>query len=157
MLIIASFKHSAYLELALKVMEQKGISKHDMIVAPLTKPNELTDDISWKTIHQSGKSHHDNAFIFATIFMLLGAIYGFVLTWGPIIWALIGIITGGLVGLFLDYLIRKKLPKNMDNNSSEVVIMIQCNQNQTEMFERILWQHQALGIAKVNSYPYKNL
>lgn len=153
MLIVASFKHSAYLELALKVMEQKGISKHDMIIAPLTKKSEITDEIDWKVIHQNGKSHYDIVFIFATIFMLLGAIYGFVLPWGPIIWAIIGISVGGFTGFFVDYFIRKR-PKKMDNNSSEIVLMVQCNTHQIETIEKILWNHQALGISKVKSYPY---
>jgi uncharacterized membrane-anchored protein len=156
MLIVASFKHSAYLELALKVMEQKGISKHDMIVAPLTKQNELPDEINSKSINHNGKSNYDNAFIFATIFMLLGAIYGFILSWGPIIWSLIGIIVGGFVGLFLEYVIRRKRPKKRDNNWSEVVVMVQCHSNQIEKIEKILWQHQALGISKVESYSYPN-
>jgi hypothetical protein len=156
MLIVATFKHSAYLELALKQMEQKGISKHDMIVAPLTKQSEITDELDWKLIHQNGKSQYDNIFIFATIFMLLGAIYGFVLAWGPIIWAIIGIIIGGFFGFLVDYFIRKKAPKNIDNNSSEIVLMVQCNTQQIESIDKILWNHQAIGISKVNSYPYTN-
>lgn len=86
----------------------------------------------------------------------IGAIYGFVLTWGPIIWSLIGMILGGFVGFFLDYIIRKKLPKNRGNHSSEVVIMVQCNPDQIEKIEKILWQHQALGISKIKSYSYAN-
>lgn len=154
MLIVATFKHSAYLELALKRMEQNGVSKHDMIVAPLTKQSEIINEDDSRIIHHNGKSHYDNAFIFATIFMLLGAIYGFVLPWGPIIWSIIGIVTGAIVGLFLDYVIRKKSPKNMEKNTSEVVIMLQCNPNQIEIIEKVLWQHQAIGISKIKSYLY---
>jgi hypothetical protein len=154
MLIVATFKHSAYFELALKQMEQKGISKSDLLVAPLTKQSELTYGNDWDAIHKNGKSQYDQAFIFATIFMLLGAIYGFVLAWGPIIWALIGIILGGFIGYFLDYLIRNKTSKNGDNNLSEIVLMIQCDPQQMEKIEKILWNHQALGISKIKSYHY---
>lgn len=154
MLIVASFKHSAYLELALKQMEQTGISKHDMIVAPLNKRNNNDDESDWKTVHQDGKSQFDSVFIFATIFMLLGAIYGFVLAWGPIIWSIIGMISGGFIGFLVGNFFRKNTQKNMGNNTSEIVLMVQCQTRQIENIEKILWGHQALGISKLKSYPY---
>jgi uncharacterized membrane protein YdjX (TVP38/TMEM64 family) len=56
--------------------------------------------------------------------MLLGAVYGFVLAWGPIM-SLIGIIVGGFVGFLLVYFIREKPRESMDKNSSEIVLMVQ--------------------------------
>ena len=41
------------------------------------------------------------------VLMLLGSIYGFVLYWGPIIWGLIGLISGSLIGIAIDYKVKK--------------------------------------------------
>jgi hypothetical protein len=152
MLIIATFKHSAYLELALILIEQKGISKEYMIVAPLDKQHHNDNEIDLILVHQDGKTQMDKVFIFGTIFMLLGAIYGFVLVLGPIIWALIGLVVGGVVGLIFDYFIRKKPQNRASSDESEVVLMVQCDTHQTETIERILWNHQALGVSKINGY-----
>lgn len=156
MLIIATFKHSAYLELALILLEQKGILKDNVLVAPLDKQIRDDDVSDIKIVHQDGKSQFDKAFIFATIFMLLGAIYGFVLPWGPIIWSLIGIVVGAVIGLISDYFIRKKLPNKSSATESEVVLMVQCDTQQTDIIESILWKHHALGISKISSYPAKD-
>jgi hypothetical protein len=56
----------------------------------------------------------------------------------------------------LDYVIRKKQPKNRDSNTSEVVVLVQWDPNKIEKIEKILWEHQALGISKINCYPYSN-
>jgi hypothetical protein len=152
MLIIATFKHSAYLELALLLIEQKGISKENMIVAPLDKQHRDDDETDLKIVHQDGKTQFDKAFIIGSIFMLLGGIYGFVLMWGPIIWALIGLVVGAIVGFILDYLIRKKPPKKAGFGESEVVLIVQCDTHQTETVERIIWKHQAIGVSKISGY-----
>jgi hypothetical protein len=153
MLIIASFKHSLYLELALTHLEQGGIAKHDMIVAPLDKQATPKRQSDMAIVHMDGHSQVDKAFIAATVGMLLGAIYGFVLSWGPILWALIGFVGGGCIGLAADMLVRKKRAPQTGSNASEVIVLLQCAPQQTEAVESILWNHQALGVSKIDSYP----
>jgi hypothetical protein len=132
----------------LKLLEQKGFAKDSLLVAPLCR--QPRDSLAeFKTVHRDGKTPYDLAFIFAMIFMLLGAIYGFVLTWGPIIWAIIGIFIGAFFGLALDALIGKKPFQKPESAGSEVVLIIQCHREQTDTVESILWSHQALGISKV--------
>jgi hypothetical protein len=153
MLIIASFKHSLYLELALVHLEQGGIAKHDMLVAPLDKQASPKRQSDMAIVHKDGHSQVDKAFIAATVCMLLGAIYGFVLAWGPILWALFGFVGGGCIGLATDVLVRKKPSPQHGKDASEVVLLLQCAPEQTEAVESILWNHQALGVSKIDSYP----
>lgn len=147
-LIISTFKHSAYLELALNLLEQKGISKNNLLVAPLQKPDD-TPASELQAAHQNGKSPVDKAFIFAMIFMLLGAIYGFVLEWGPIIWALIGIVVGAVAGLAWEYISKSRQSLKSSTSESEVVLIIECDNDHSNIVEEILWKHQALGISKI--------
>jgi hypothetical protein len=101
--LVSAFQHSVYLELAIIDLEQIGISKEDILALPLDKngPNNT----SVRTSHKDGTSMVDLVFILSSIFMLLGAIYGFVLKWGPILWGLIGIIVGALIGLAIELLL----------------------------------------------------
>lgn len=154
MLIIATFKHSAYLELALKLLEQKGFSKSDLLVAPLEK--QPRDELSeFHVAHTDGKSPYDLAFIFAMIFMLLGAIYGFIWTWGPIIWSVIGIIIGAIFGIIVEVLMGKKPIRSSKDTEGEVVLMICCNADQANTVEGVLWKHRAIGVSKIENYSQR--
>lgn len=148
MLVIATFENSIYIELAISELEQQGIAKEMILAVPLDKrrePRKLFD-----TIHKSdGFSLFDGAAILGTCFMLLGAIYGYVLKWGPIIWGIIGAVSGLLLGFFLKMVFMKKTRRGSKNISSEIVLMVRCEESKGEMIEKILWDHLALGLTKI--------
>ena len=85
--IISSFEHSAFLELAINHLQEKGIEKENIVAVPL---HNMKDQLKlFDTIHRSdGESLLDLAAVLGTVFSVLGASFGFVLTWGPIIWGL---------------------------------------------------------------------
>jgi hypothetical protein len=148
MYVIATFEQSIFLELALTALEQKGISKEKLLAVPIDKRTEPRQ--IFNTIHRAdGFSLLDTAAILATIFMVLGAIYGFELKWGPIIWGLIGAASGMLLGLLLKLLIIKKQNFMTKNITLEVVLMIRCEENQWETVEKILWENTALGVSRI--------
>ncbi|MDF2963915.1 MAG: hypothetical protein K0S39_5650, partial [Paenibacillus sp.] len=152
MYVVATFEQSIFLELAITAIEQKGISKQQMLAFPLdkrTEPRRMFD-----TIHRAdGFSLLDAAAILGTCFMLLGGIYGFELEWGPILWGIIGALSGILLGIALKFLAMKTRNKKSNVKSSksntEVVLMIQCEEHQWESIEKILWDNTALGISKM--------
>lgn len=148
MFVIATFENSIYIELAISELEQQGIAKEMILAAPLDKrrePRRLFD-----TIHQSdGFSLFDVASILGTCLMLLGAIYGYVFEWGPIIWGIIGAVSGLLLGFFIKMIFLKKTGRGSKNISSEIVLMIRCEETKAEMIEKILWDHLALGLTKI--------
>lgn len=106
MYIVASFEHSAAIELALTELEQIGVEKSDMFALPLRVRNEkkkLFDNAHYS----DGVSYIDLATILGSICMLLGGIYGFVLKQGPILWALYGLVGGGVLGFLIKCVVIK--------------------------------------------------
>jgi hypothetical protein len=148
MFVIATFENSIYIELAITALEEQGISKELILAAPLDKrkePRNLFD-----TIHKSdGFSLFDGPAILGTCLMLLGAIYGYELEWGPILWGIIGAVSGLLLGFLIKMLMLKKSKRGSKNISSEIVLMIRCEDQKWEMVEKILWDHLALGLTKI--------
>jgi hypothetical protein len=152
--IIAAFEHSDSLEMALSKLIHRGIPPESIVAVPLDRRIEESRVID--TIHRSdGKSLMDIACIWGVIFMLLGTIYGFVLKWGPILWGLIGLVSGLLFGFFIDYLHTKHTQKNAKlhlKKTTEVFITIKCRTaEQMDMVEKLLWDHMALGIGRLES------
>lgn len=73
------------------------------------------------------------------------------LSWGPIIWGLIGLMVGGILGFAIKYLFnkgRKIRTSTLKDISTEVVIIVNCEKTQAAMVETVLWNHFALGVAK---------
>ena len=143
--LVSAFQHSYYLELAIIDLEQIGIPNENILVLPLDKNSPNPPSV--KAAHKDGTSHVDLIFIFSMIFMLLGTIYGFIWTWGPIIWGLIGMVIGALIGLLIEMLLagRKVFQKSI---KIDVIVIVDCKDSQTETVEKILWSHQAFGVAK---------
>jgi hypothetical protein len=148
MFVIATFENSIYIELAITALEQQGISKELILAAPLDKrkePRNLFD-----SIHKSdGFSLFDGPSILGTCLMLLGAIYGYELKWGPILWGIIGAVSGLLLGFLIKMLMLKKSKRGSKNITSEIVLMIRCEDHKMEIVEKILWDHLALGLTKI--------
>lgn len=148
--VIATFENSLFIELAISALEQKDIPKEKILAAPLdkrTEPRQLFD-----TIHKAdGFSLFDGGAILGTCLMLLGSIYGYVLKGGPIIWGLIGAISGLLLGFLIKMLLMKKNKKGLKKITSEVVLMIRCEEHQWESIEKILWENAALGITRIKN------
>ena len=151
MYIISTFDHSNYLELAITAIQMKGIAKENILGVSLDKRGE--DGKLFDTIHSSdGLSLLDLPMILGTLFCFFGSIYGFILTWGPVLWGLIGL----LAGLSLGFIIKLMTTKKYDNRqkrlkATEVVLIIQCKENQLAMVKDLLWEHHALGVRKLDS------
>lgn len=148
MFVIATFENSLFIEMAITELEKCDISNEQILAAPLdkrTEPRQLFD-----TIHRAdGLSLFDASAILGTCFMLLGAIYGFVLKWGPIIWGIIGAVSGMLLGFLLKMILVKKNRRGVKKMTSEIVLMIRCEKDQWKKVETILWEHGALGISHI--------
>ncbi|MGG7619059.1 hypothetical protein [Bacillus coreaensis] len=148
MFVIATFENSIIIELTITELEQNEITNDKILAVPLDKkmePGQLFD-----TIHKAdGFSLFDGAAILGTCLMLLGAIYGYVLEWGPIIWGIIGAVSGLLIGFLIKMLLIKRTKSETKSFSSEIVLMIRCEQHQWHIVENILWKNGALGISKI--------
>lgn len=151
MQIFSTFEHHSTLELAITTLEKRGIHKETIFAVPLD--NRTEDRKLFDTIHRSdGISLIDIGMALATAFSVICASIGFKLTWGPIYWGLIGaaggFIVGVLIRLFIELVLKKKR-RTMKGKHSEVILIVECEEDQHELVENILWEHLAIGVAKV--------
>ncbi|QAA32573.1 hypothetical protein [Clostridium manihotivorum] len=150
MYIVSTFEHSIYLELALSELECNGINKDNILAMPLDKRHK---NISlFDSIHSSdGLSLFDLPAILAVAFGIFGGIYGFVLKWGPLLWGLLAILFGFVLGLIIKLIFTwKKSHKLISEKHSEVVILIKCNKEQIESVKNILWNNNAFGVSSLS-------
>ncbi|URZ14528.1 hypothetical protein [Clostridium felsineum] len=150
MYVISTFEHSIYLELAITEIQKKGVKKENIMAIPLDKREEQIN--LFDSIHSSdGLSLFDLPAILAVIGGIFGGVYGFVLKWGPLIWGLIGILICFAIGFIIKLMIVKKYSGRQNNKrAEEVVVIIECIENQLETVRNILWNNNALGVRKLD-------
>ena len=149
MYIVSTFDHSNYLELAITAIQMKGIAKENILGVPMDKRGEDRKLID--SIHSSdGLSLLDLPLLLGALFCLFGSIYGFILTWGPILWGIIGLLLGFSLGLIIKLIVTKKYDNRQKNTkATEVVLIIDCKENQLETVKDLLWEHHALGVRQL--------
>jgi hypothetical protein len=152
MLVVASFEYCFHTELAITELAEQGIGKEHILAVPLEargETRELLDSIH----HSDGVSTIDGGFLFGTACMTLGVIYGFHLYWGPIIWGLIGLFGGFMVGCLFDYWpgSRRHSRKRSQDPSGSLVFLIECRNDQAEIVKKVLWGHKALGVSSIHT------
>ena len=151
MQLYSTFENSIYLELAIATLEKSGIRKEDIYAVPLD--NRMEERKVFDTIHNSdGTSMIDIGVALATAFSVVGTSVGFILTWGPIVWgaltAIIGFVIGIGIRLYTEKVLKKRKRLSKGKNS-EVILIVSCEETKGELVEHILWEHLALGVAKV--------
>ncbi|SDI46035.1 hypothetical protein [Natribacillus halophilus] len=151
MQIFATFEHSIYVELALSSLASIDIQKQNILAVPLD--NRKEDRKLFDTLHRSdGVSLFDKGAALAVAFSVVAASMGFEWEWGPIFWGLIGAAAGFLLGFTIDLLLIKffhKRKRVLKGKKSEVLLVIECLPEQMGKVETILWDHLALGVAKI--------
>lgn len=151
--IFSTFEHSTYLELAINELEKGGVKKENIFAVPLTNRN--VERRIFDSIHNSdGVSLMSTGAALGTAFSVVGASVGFTLRWGPIYWGLIGAAGGFLLGFFIDLIIYKVIKKRqrlLRGKNTEVILVVECEDNQGDGVESILWHHLALGIARIQN------
>jgi hypothetical protein len=135
----------------LSTLEKRGIDKEKIFAVPLDNRSE--DKRLFDTLHRSdGTSLIDIGMALATAFSVVGASIGFKLAWGPIYWglitAIIGFVLGFAIRLVIELIVKKK-KRSLKGKHGEVIVIIDCDDSQSEVIEKILWDHFAIGVAKV--------
>ena len=149
--LFSTFESNAFLEIAISVLEKKGIKQEDIFAVPLD--NRTEERKVFDSTHRSdGTSLVDIGMALATAFSVVGASIGFKLAWGPIYWGLISAFIGFVLGFairLITELVLKKKKRVLRGKHSEIILIIDCEETQAELIENILWNHFALGVAKV--------
>ncbi|MCD1259786.1 hypothetical protein B5M42_013170 [Paenibacillus athensensis] len=149
MQVFATFEHSSFVELAIMSLEQNGIK--DIFAVPLD--NRQGERKIFDTLHRAdGVSNIGKGMVLAVIFSVIGASRGFVMAWGPIYWGVIGAMVGFTIGLAIDIWINKVWKKNkrlLKGKNAEIILIVNCEEQQIERVEALLWEHLAQGLAKI--------
>lgn len=151
MQVFSTFEHTVHIELAIATLEKKGIQRENIFIVPLD--NRMEKRKIFDNINRSdGTSLIDVGAALATAFSVIGASIGFKLAWGPIYWGLIGafigFMTGFVIRLFTELVIKKRR-RLLKGFHSELILIVDCEGLEAELVENILFEHYALGVAKV--------
>lgn len=155
MQFFSTFDHHIYLELAVSKLEKTGIKHEDIFAVPLDNRNEKRR--LFDNLHRAdGTSLIDIGMALATAFSTIGVSVGFILPGGPIVWGLSSALFGFLLGvgirLFIELVIKgKRKNARKGRKHSEVILIIDCEEAKAEMVEQILWEHYAMGMAKIKA------
>jgi hypothetical protein len=142
--IIAAIDHSPFVEMIIHDIEKLGVPPQNIVALPLE--NLDTQIHILDTIDRvDGRSVLDGAMMVGTIFAVLGAIYGFIWEWGPIIWGLLGLAGGFILGLLIEIAVSKKKVKILANRKSEVIIEVTCNASLQNQLINVLKSRRAMG------------
>lgn len=149
--LFSTFENHIFLEMAISTLEKNGMTNENIFAVPLDNRTEQRK--IFDTIHRSdGTSLIDIGMTLATAFSVIGASIGFRLAWGPIYWGLIsaciGFILGFAIRLFTEVIFKKK-KRLLKGKHAEVILIVDCTDSQAELIENILWEHFALGVAKI--------
>lgn len=68
--------------------------------------------------------------------------------WWGIISAIIGFVVGVIIRLFTEYVFKKRR-RVLKGKKAEVILIVKCTELQGDLVENILWEHSAMGVAKV--------
>ncbi|GIO24853.1 hypothetical protein [Oceanobacillus sp. J11TS1] len=151
MQVFSTFEHHISLEIAIGTLKRIGIPNENIFAVPLD--SQIEKPRLFDTLHRAdGTSLIDIGLAIGTGFSVIGASIGLMLYWGPIIWGLIGAFIGFLIGfairLYVEYVVKKR-KRALKGEHSEVILIIDCKEEQAEMVESILWKNYAIGVAKV--------
>ncbi len=148
MYVVASFEHSTHLEAAVATLEKQCVPPNDILAVPLDKQDEST--LIFDRLRASDRqSMMDYPIIIAAICALFGLIYGFLLHWGPVLWALIGTGVGFGIGIAIKLLAKRRRKEKIRAQSPEVVLLINCRNIKPDTVQDILWRHGALGVSRL--------
>lgn len=151
MQVFSTFENTDFLEIAISRLEKSGIVKENIFAVPLD--NRSDEKSIMDTIHHSdGISLIDLGAALATAFAVIGASIGFMLAWGPIYWGIIGASIGLLLGIGIKLFIYKVIKtekRHAQGKQAEVILIIECDEKEAGMVQKILWEQYALGVARV--------
>ncbi|MDR6553112.1 hypothetical protein [Paenibacillus qinlingensis] len=146
----STFQHSHYVELAISKLKENEVV--NIYAVPLD--NRSIDMKLVDNIHGAdGTSLVDIALVLAMMGGTIGVSRGFVLYWGPVFWGLIGAAIGFAIGFIYDFtknIIKRKKLRTAKNIIGEVILIVQCTNEQAAFVEQTLWGSLALGLAKTH-------
>ncbi|MTV50960.1 hypothetical protein GJ688_18755 [Heliobacillus mobilis] len=147
--IYGLFKTSLKTELAVYALQEKGFVSDLVKVVPLdacVKGKPVLIDDMYKS---DGLSLFDGMAFSATVFMLLGVIFGSILYIGSITVGLFGLLLGAGFGYLIDKSIRKRQHRTDARLIGEILLSVECKTDEEiATAETILREFQVVALGK---------
>lgn len=143
------FKTSLALELGINRLREKGFNSEKLMVVVLDQSKPGRQTLLDSMYSTDGMSLVDGIAISASLGMILGVIYGSVVSIGPIALGLIGMFTGGGAGYLLDRSITKKKQARDMAPSGEVIVAVRCaSEEEAFQAENTMKENRASAIGR---------
>lgn len=146
-LITGTFEHSLELEQALNELEKYGVNRNQIATVNMDiAPNSPDIFLSKKREHRY--KAFEVGIASATVLSVVGISIGFILTLGPIFWGLFSAIVGFMIGSVIYLLINKGSDRDLSKHLPEVVVNVNCKEEQSDLVIGIMWKYNAITVGK---------
>lgn len=149
MLVIGTFEHSIELEEALVVLEHNGISRTHILVVPMDTDSTPPSQYIGKSRDRLYKGI-EVGMACATASSVIGISIGFVLTWGPIIWALIFALIGFAIAFGIFMLTNMNSHRHLPKKLPEITVIVQCLEDQSILVMETMWKYRVMTVGRAS-------
>lgn len=132
--------------MAITALSEAGITRANILASTVEKNAGIGKFFDTMHAHNSS-SQFDLPMILGALMSLMGCIYGYILSWGPIIWGIIGGLGGFFLGLLIKYILFRK--RKAGSIESEVVIFVCCEEYQSDTVRKLFLDNGALGVSLI--------
>lgn len=150
MLVIGTFEHSLELEQALACIENNNITQEKIMVVCMDLNPENSQLLIAKSRDFINKCI-EIGMVCATAISVVGTSLGFILTWGPIFWGLAFAFIGFCLGFTAYFFIKKRNYRHVPKKLPEIVVIVQCFEEQSVFVMQTMWKFKALTVGKVQT------
>jgi len=145
MQVFALFQSLSSLKTAISHLEESGIDSRNIFVVPMKNA-----DLQVKNpdrLYPKNRDNVDKGFAFAAGISVITAGIGFKLSWGPIIWGIMGAIGGYFIGLIVSYVLSRKIGHQQKyKHDLPIILIVNCSEEIFKKIELTLFNIGAIGV-----------
>lgn len=86
----------------------------------------------------------------ATASSVIGISIGFVLRWGPILWALIFALIGFAIAFGIFMLTNKDNHRHLPKKLPEITVIVQCLEDQSILVMETMWKYRVITVGRAS-------
>lgn len=147
--IYGLFRPSLTLELTIEVLKERGFPAEGISLAAVSYCKPEKPKILDSMYSNDGKSLIDGMAFGGTVGMVLGVIYGSIVSMGPVALGLIGLLAGAAIGYLVDREINKKNVRGTDPQEDYIMIAVTCrSEDEAVLAGKIMTENNSSWLGK---------
>ncbi|NRD80235.1 hypothetical protein HPT25_23165 [Bacillus sp. BRMEA1] len=144
--IVAGYESNKFLEMAIKEIEESGVSEEQIVIIEMKNNHETTQMFDTKS-YSDGSSILDGMAAWSVIGALFGIIYGSRFIIGPLATGFIGFVIGAIIGFAFEKVMGRKKKRKKTLNTIEFIVIINCrNEEELKTSNVIFRNYHAISI-----------